>query len=346
MAVVNARDYQLAFSLNKQSAIGVAVAENKITKVRPIRGFAPATMEPTNVTDRQWYGKGHGFPTFVDRISKLYRLPAQERSATALELIWALAYVMGSDTITQPNSSLAYWSHALKFVSTTTQKEPYFTTIVEAMGAEFKKQLSGVWISSVTLTGNRADHVVLGFEGGGRLIQDSTMSMPVISNSAFFKTLFGTVAFGDVGAAADISAEVLSWTLTLNQNAQPMFLMGNSSGTEDLLSKVLIGDQSIAGNCVIMVSNAHRDRFLNQTECTMQLVLKSPDQIGTTGVKHTCTIDIPHCKIVGEAFGLEGTTVSYTLNFGEEGVLKSGADNPIDITVLSDVGDTELLVTG
>jgi hypothetical protein len=343
MSVVNARDYQVAFSLNKQSNIRTAVAGASVKYTRSIRGFAPSAMEPTNITDRLWFGKGHPFPTFVDRVSKLYRINAQERSATSLELLWALAYCLGGVVSTDMTG---YFRHVITFVSTTTQKEPSYTSLIEKMGAEYQQMVSGVWINSVTLNGNRADHVVMSYEGGGRKSAADVTSMPETSAASFFKTLYGTVAFGNQGAAADISAEVLSYQISVNQNCEPLFLMGNTTGEEDLISKVLIGNQSISGNVVIMINAAHRNRFINQTECTLQLVLKSPDYCNspTNTVQHTCTIDIPNVMIANEAYGTEGNTVAYTLNFGEDGILKAGAAAPITFTMLSDIDDTELLI--
>jgi hypothetical protein len=345
MGTVHSREYEFIFSLNKQGDIATAVDDAQMQYQRSIRTFAPARLEhPAVVSDRQWYGKGHPYPTFWDPIQKWYMLDAQERSATNLELLYALAFIMGNvvttqaDSVTNPNE----YTHTIKWQDTSTYKEALYTTVFEKMGAEYVKALTGVWLNSLTITGNRDDHVTMSFDGGARKYATDTLSSPGISTASFFKTLFGSVAFGLADSTADISAEVLSFDLTINQNVEPLWLMGNSAGEEDLVSRVLIGDQTVNGSFTILVEETHRDRFLNNQTCELQLELVSPDTIDTN--PHSCTIDIHNLKITEESFGEEGSTVAYTLTLGEDGVLKTVADEHITATMVTNIDSTELLV--
>jgi len=56
------------------------------------------------------------------------------------------------------------------------------------------------------------------------------------------------------------------------------------------------------------------------------------------------TIKIPNLVIAEESFGEEGQTVSYTLTFSEESVLKSGSDEHLQIEILTTDFTSELLV--
>jgi hypothetical protein len=309
---------------------------------RSARNFAPITENPQNITDRAWYGKGHSFSTFVDRLTHSYVIPAQERSASVLETLYAAACCMGKDTVT---GASAPYTHTVTFNPTSTVKEVQYTTLGEVFGAEEKYVASGAWINAFTLTGNRADHVVLSYEGGARkLAGGGTFTAPAISATSFYKTLYGTLKFGASGGSVFISPDVLSWTITISQNAQPMFLMGNSAGEEMLLSKVLIGKQSVNGNFVLFMDKDYRAYFGNDTECELEINAISPDLVGAGPSHESLKITIPEVKIVSEAFGLEGDSIASTMNMGEEGVLKTGVGEPITLAFNTAVDDTEILV--
>lgn len=345
MPITNSREYEFIFSLNKQATIETQIATAKLNKQRSIRTFAPITEDqPAIVSDVSWFGKGHSQATFRDVIQRQYVINAQERSATSLEALFAAAYVMGNVATTQPDSGTNpnEYQHVITWQDPSISKEVLYTTIGELMGTEYKKVLQGAWLSEFTLSGNRDDHVLLSFAGGGRRYVNSTFVAPGITPASFYKTLFGTVLFGAADAPVAISAEVLSWTVTVTQNPQLMWLMGNSAGDETLLSEVLVGDQHVSGNFVIKINVTHRNRFLNQD--TVELVLNciSPDSIDSN--KHSMEVRLHNLKIASEDFSEEGQTVAYTLNFDAESVLKTTADEHITLTLISDISSAELLV--
>lgn len=347
MPTVNTREYQFAFSLNKQADIGSVLNVGAINKLRPIRTFAPIVEEhPAVVSDQAWFGKGHSHPTFRDRIQRQYVMNAQERSATALEALYAAAFVMGNVVTIQPDSggSPNEYQHTITWQDQAVNKEVLYTSVAEAMGTEFKKLLVGAWVDEFTMTGNRDDHVTISWTGGGRQYKDTTFTFPTISSSAFYKTLYGLVSFGLADSPLDISAEVLSWTITVSQNPQLMWLMGNTAGAEDLLTEVLSGDQTVTGNFVVKVNALHRDRFLDQDTVELHLILKSPTVIDNN--QHQLTIKLHNLKIASEDWGEEGQTVAYTLNFDQESVLKAEPDEHLTFLFdFIDIDNSELLVT-
>ncbi len=345
MPTVNTREFEFIFSLNKQGSIETGILDAQLNKQRSIRTFAPITEDqPAIVSDVSWFGKGHSQATFRDVIERMYVINAQERSATSLEALYAAAYVMGNVVSVQPDTSTnpLEWEHTVTWQDPGVNKEVHYTTIGEIMGTEYKKILQGAWIDEVTFTGNRDDHVTMSFTGGGRRYVDGTFTSPGLTPASFYKTLFGTVLFGLADAPVAISAEVLSWTLTISQNPQMLWLMGNTAGDETLLSEVLVGDQHVSGNFVIKVNVAHRDRFLNQD--TVELVINaiSPDSINNN--KHSMEIRLHNLVIASEDFSEEGQTVAYTLNFDAESVLNTDADEHLTLTFVSSIGNGELLI--
>ena len=350
MSTINTRAWQLAFSLNRQSVLGTAIADGQLNKMRPTRNFVPIIEEiPAKISDSEWYGKGHTWATFADRVQTRLKINSQERSATSLELLYAAAMVMGNVVSVQPGSgsSANEWRHTVTFQDVITQKYVIPTTMMQKMGTEFQEKIPGCWINSFTIRGVMEDHVQLAFEGGARGPRvASVAAFPAMSTASFYKTLYGRAYAGPVlgGAPAEISASVLSFELTATQNAQPIPLMGNPAGEEMLTTEVLIGKQAVSGNIVVKVDNAMRGWFTNQNQIAFKLALISPDVIDNS--KHQCWIDIPVVILDQESMGEQGSTTTYTLNIDPNGVLKigNGATDPFKMTFITNISNTELLV--
>ena len=110
-----------------------------------------------------------------------------------------------------------------------------------------------------------------------------------------------------------------------------------------LLSKVLIGDQLVNGQFMIFMDAASRTKFLAQTECGLEINCISPDDVGDGVTPQSLKIEIPHFQIANEAIGQDGQSVSYTLTYSQDSVLKIGSDPTLRLTFVSDIGLTELL---
>lgn len=345
MSIQHSREYEFIFSLNKQADISTAIAKAQCNKQRSIRDFNPANQDhPAIVSDQAWYGKGHSHATFYDVIQKRYVLPASARSATSLEALFAAAFVMGNVQTIQPDSATNpnEYQHTITWQDLSTNKEVLYTTYYEKMGTEYVEQLSGAWLDSFTLTANRDDHIMVSYGGGAKLSTTDTITSPGITTTSFLKTLHGAVSFGAADSPAAISADVLNWTLTVNQNPQPFHLMGNADGEQDLVSKVLIGDQTVAGNFRVFVDATHRARYRDQDTCELVLTCQSPDVIDNN--RHLLEITIHNLKIASEAYDEEGQTVALTLAFDEGSVLKPGADEHLTMVFRNDIDSSELLV--
>lgn len=344
MAILHPREYAFAFSLNKQSDIETAIANAQINKLRDLRSFAPILERHNNITDRSNYGKRHPHATYVTTVQKWYELRPQERSASNIELAHALAMVMGNvstvqaDSASEPNE----YTHTFTFQDPRDNKEVVYTSFGEEFGVEEKQLYSGGWINSLTLIGNRDDHVVLSYEGGAREMAAGTFDVPAITTASFLQTLYGTLSFGAADSISAVSATVLSWNLTINQNAEPLWLMGNPSGEEQLISKVLVGDQIYSGQVVFLLDASYRDNFRNETTVEFEIVAKSPGTIDSNA--HTMTAKLHNLRISDEDIVEEGQTIGLVVNFSEDTTLKTEADPYLSVDLLTNIDTTELLV--
>lgn len=349
MSILHTREFQYAFALNKQSDIRNAIALSKLTRNLPCRTFAPMTKEnPDVVNDRSWYGKGHSHPTFWDPLTQRFLLSNREYSMTQLSALWAPGFVLGNLSTSQNDSGVGtVYNHRFTFLDPSSQKETLYTGLIEKAGDEYQEFYSGVVVNSFSLTGNRNDHVVIGYEGFARKKEVNATAMPALAlNQTFFKILKSTFTFGASGSPsniADISVDVLSFALTVSQNATPFYLPGAATGEEKLLSKVLIGDQTVSGNLVVFLDPAKRNFFHDDDEVELAIVLTG-DAIGSTGLNYEVTIRIPHFKIATESFAEEGQTTAYTMTFDENSVLKAANDDFVSLEVQTDEDGNDLLV--
>lgn len=347
---MRAIDLEMAFSLNKQSAIGTAIADASIDRMLPYRTFAPSTQDfPNVISDKDWFGKGHSFASFWDPITKQVTCPSREYSLSNLSALFSPAFVLGKVVTSQPNSAVAatVFDHVFTFQDPRTNPDVIFTSFIEAMGSVYKRKISGAVIEQFTLNGVRTDHVTVAWQGFARKMETSVAAMPTLStNASFFKTIKGTFKFNQSGQAlVNISTKVLSWSLMCTQSPSKWWMPGNSTGEEDLLTKVRIGKQGASGNMVILLEDTtQKTLFENNTECEASIVLLG-DQIGATGYYHTVTITIPHFKIPSEAFGDEQDQVSYTLPFTEQSMLKGASSEYLTITVRGTENAADLLVS-
>lgn len=349
MSVLRAREMQFAFSLNKQSAIGTGVTAAQVNKMLPQRGFTPSMQEsPDQVSDRNWNGKGHSFATFRDPIDKRYVIPAREYSMTQLSALFAGGFVLGDLTSSQPNSAAAptVYDHSFAFQSPTSNPSCLFTSFIEKMGTEYQNLISGAVINSFSVKADRNDHVVLGWEGFARKMAANATSMPALAASqSFFKLLKADIRFGASGGAygTNISTEVLNLNFKITQNAKPFWLPGAASTEENLLSKVLIGDQAASGALTCFIDNTRRNLFLNDTECEIKVRFMG-DQIGAGAYFNEVQLTFPRVKASAEGFSEVDGQTAYTFTFSEDTILKGASDAYLNWWVRSATGTTELLV--
>lgn len=348
MSVQRAKDYQYAFSLNKQSAIGTGITPSQINKALPQRGYAQTMLEfPDSVSDKGWYGKGHSFATFQDVIDQLIRVPSREFSLTPVGALHAAAFVLGSLSSTQPSTAAAptVYDHSFTFQNPTTNPNCLTTSCLEKVGGEYQNLISGLVVNMFQLKADRKDHVTIAWEGFGRKQATNATTMPALTASSFFKILQGDIRLGASGGsyATNISTEVLSMDLKFTQNAKPWFLPGAASQQESLMSKALIGDQLCSGTLVCFIDSARRNLFINRTECELRLTLVGDAIAG--GYYNQIQITFPHVKIATEGFSVIDDQIAYTFNFSEETIFKGTSDPYVTVAVRAAIDASELLVS-
>jgi hypothetical protein len=341
---VNTREFELIFAEHKQSAIGTALTISELTKNLPFRDFAPFTMnKKAMASDRAQYGKGHSFPTYIKEIQKDYLLPARGYDMTQLSAVVFPAFVLGSESVTQPDSAASPTTYDVELTfQDQSNVDAIPTSLIELYDA--KRMLGGVFINSFSVAAAKEDHAVLSWEGFCRELATNSDTLPALATSQnFFKLLKSTFTFG-AGAGADVSTDVEAFNLTVSQNLNIRHNPGASAGEEDLISAVHIGDQTVSGSLQVYAGTTLRNLMLNHTECILTVVFDS-GVIIEDAYTYLVTVSIPNLYLASEAHNDDAQTGILTLNFTDETVIKAASDDFITWTVRTNEDHANLLTT-
>ena len=349
LASLHTREFESAFAFYKQSAIGTALAGANIDYKLPYRGFSPTKGEfPAAISDDDWYGRGTNFPTFWDPTQFLVRIPPREYSMTNVSAMFALAFVMGAVSSTQPNSASygTVYDHEFTFQDTESNMDCNYTTIMEKAGDAWQDRISGVVLEQCTVSGNQGDHVLLQWQGFGRTRTSSSYPLPALTTgTSFFNFRRCTLSFGASGAAADVSDKMTAFTFTLNQNPNIRRNAGASAGEETLISRVVVGKQRISGSFTLdQLDSDLRDLFLDNNNCELTIVCYG-DVISSTPYYHQLTISIPSFYIPDQPFGEDGDLTTITIALNEETVIKATGEDYCSLTVRTNIDDSQILAT-
>lgn len=347
---LSSKSLRHAFSLNKQTDAETAVSDGAITYQRGSLGFAPFSMQhEAVVSDQDHYGKAN-FGTFREVLHKSYVLGQQERPASDLDCLFALAFVMGGhaaaqgDPVGEPNT----WQHTLTWKDLGTNPEVDYTSFLEQMGNAsnpgHKFKFVGVWISEATISGEFGDFVTLSFSGGARELATSSATMPsATSTAALLKINLAQMSFGNSGSLSNIDKRWVSLSLTFSQNPAMKLRSGAPSGEEELICRTDRGNQRLTGSITLELEDtAFRQKFLAATEVGLTLRLQSAVQ--TDSANHYVEIQIPKIQIASEAFGEEDLQATYTITLDETSIIDGPSAEPVTVIVSTDIDNTEVLV--
>lgn len=347
--VPHAHSHILAWSLNHQSAVGSEVLDANIQYMRPVKEMRAWTINKLSVSDQGHFGKGHEFATSSQALRQSYELASANRFATDLDVLMAARFVMGAVASSQPDAigSPNTYEHAITFQAVTTN-EPAYASFIEYMhdGADpgWEYKYSDACITEFSLSGQNDDNVNLAWQAIALTRADETASVPsAVSTASVFKSQRAALSFGAEGAAATISAKLLTWNLTVRNQAGIKWRAGQASGIASG-SRIDIGERQVTFTAQLELDDTERILFENHSECVLTLTLSSDDQVDSAD--KTIVISIPHLVLTDESFGQEEFTITWNMTMNESGLLLQGGDEPLTITISTDIDDSEIGVQG
>lgn len=348
---VGYRSLRHAFSLVRQTDIQTAVADGEITKQRGDLTFSPFGLETiAKVSDAGHFGKDP-FATYVERLHIANVLGNRERPCSDLDALFTLAFVMGGHAASQPDALLLpnTWEHVLTWVPHGTKPEMDYTSFLELVGSGsnpgYKEKLVGAWIARCTLSATFGDFVKIAFEGGARERASSAAAMPSgVTVASLMKANLTQLSFGDAGSEANVDGKWASFSLEFNTNPTRVLRSGQPAGEEEYIHRVDRGAQLLTGNVVFELENtAFRSKLLNATEVGLIINLRSDDEVDSE--RKSINIAIPHIKIADEEKGQIEESISWTMQLDETSILRKDGDEPVTVTITTDIDDTEIFTT-
>ncbi len=344
---IHSREIETAFSLYKQADASTPLTASNVDKKLAYRSFAPANGEiPASVGDASWYGKGDNFGSFWSPIQRQVVLPSRQYSMTDLAALWAFAFTMGKDTVTQPDSAGApsVYDHAIEFQDVESEIECKYTSILQKFGLLWEDLITGLVLQQCSIEGSADDHVSLSWQGVARNKATSAQALPAISSTGgFFNFRRSTCSFGAQASPAAIGAQLTNFQITANQNPNIRRNAAASAGQETYFSKALVGLQRFTGSITLDALDSDlRNLFDNNTECSLTLVCIGA-QIGATAYYRQVTIYVPHLYIPAFNLGEDGDITNVQIPFNEETVIKSGSDPYARVTIRTTIDDSAIL---
>ncbi len=350
---LNAIGWKTAYSLNKQSDIKTVIGDAQIDQMRDQEDFAPVTVERiTRAGNRTHWGRGTQEATYDLTTQKLYRINAQTRPATDLDIAFAFGFVMGGLANSQPDALLLpnTWEHIFTWqdIAAATTERVYTSMLEEFGGGSapgYRKKLTGVSIDQLTLRGEMGQLAMLSFQGTARkYATEASATLPAaITPASLFKVQRSTLKFGSTPAPA-ATVKWLAFEINLNANTEVQFREGQTASEEELMERMDTGLQDHSGSIVLELDDVYRAHMTDEDQdLQLEITLTSDDQVDS--VDKSFVLDIQKLGIASEAFGLDGRTVTYTLTFDPASILVPAAGAIISGVLTTDIDDTELLVT-
>lgn len=332
----------VAYTNKKQSAYGTGVGDADLTEAHPFIGDDNVEVVTEKYDDREEFGKGHEFPTQQHNLVADTRLKRSFEASSRM-LAWALAFLAGDITTTQPDGTGApnTYQHVIKPMDIDDSgvgKQLPVTTIVEALTSFRKRKFRDMLVKSVTLKGELKKQLQLELElvGSGHY-EDSTLSMPTPASSSFLRMADVTFTIG----SDDVSAKLISFEFKHdNELAEDLGYHPGSgyldatSGAPQIRGKLEVTKRGVTLKARVLMEAETLDGYQKaNTEKAITIVAEGATIEST--YKHKLTLEMPVSWLKATPIAREGNLMVYDIEFN---VGWSESDSaPWKATIINDV---------
>jgi len=313
----------IVVSPSKQAAYAGALADAALSHRPRIDGGAFASLAKGFFSDADMAGKGHAFATMrqeTQRDSGLQMSVAVSDWMAA----WIAAFVMGKVT----TSGAGPYTH--KFVFEPTATQPPVTTIYCEDTSAVKYKMPDVAVSEAEFSGGDSGVIQAQFSllGSGRHADGAILpSVPAIATPIFLLGSDVQILIGPPGAPVATEAErIKSWRVRLSQNLS--LHRGPGSGLYASQTKVGVQRASVGFVMAAKDTDDIRGLFLANTEQELQININS-------GAAAQLKFRFPSIHLSAVQCGADGNDVIYNVECDEQALLKKGANDLVEVTVIN-----------
>lgn len=312
----------LVISDKQQNAPGVAIGDAEL--LRRLR-FDPSSyiaITDDFRSDRDKTGKGHSFPT--------YRVQTDQN--TALDLTfdiddylagWIAAFTMGNRVTTGAGP----YTHTFTYQSSSFKAA--LITLYSEDTAGLKRKFLDFGISQAEFSGTGRGPVQcrLSMVGGGKITDGAITSLPALPTITEILGSDLQFLIGPPGAPVAIDQDrVVNWTVTIIQDLEAK----RRPGSTLYASEIAIG-QPLAKLAMTISAKETDDLFTlvkNNTVQEIQLNMNS-------GAAAQLKFQFPSIYLSAAQVGTDGREVVMQIESNEDSILKTGAGEPLVVTVIN-----------
>ena len=316
----------LVLSTKTQAAWNTQLADGSLTQRQRFDGSAVLELKTTRRSDLAYSGKGTAFATNGQITSFDTGLSGFKCEGSPWLAGWALAFLMGTDTVTGETSP---YTHTFDFDETTRTAVPTTVYMEDTEAVHYYVPDMCVGDVTITITDIGAIMVEATLVGTGRQVMATITSLPALAVESYILGSDAALTFGPVGSPASFIGRCMNMTLKFENQLTVHKAPGGG----------LYGIFVRKGNPKFSVSMtvAAKDTddlytlFQNDTETAWSLAVNS-------GSAAQMNVSIPHAHFKTTKLGFDGDMIVYQFE-GDESTCydASGTTPPITVTVINAV---------
>lgn len=322
-------DSAVLFTDLKQTAVDTARADGDLNIRVPLNDFTVADLEQTNLTDAGKAGLGQEHPTTSRETRRVVRFSITTDLGSRIAGT-VLSFFFGKVTTTGVADP---FTHVFTEQDPAVSKHAPATTVYIQMGSGLAFKFHGLTVNSIGLGGRHGELLPLTAEfiGIGFFTQ-GTIALPALTSQVLYSGSDVVISVGNVGASADVSDRIASWSFNANKNVDIDNAYFPGSGVTG--GRIWIGRRTYSAqiNAWVDASSDLYDRALNRvlSELKFDCQIDANDR---------CEILLPEVRF-SKSVGSEAGKAIYQLDVAEEDVYKTGGatpNEPAQATLLNEI---------
>ena len=307
----------LILSANSQLAAGTVFADLKLTRRIRFDGAAVLEQKPTRIDDKDMSGKGTEFAT-ENQITNWDASFSVKGKADDWWTAWALAFVMGADTLTAGPPAV----HAFAFDETTTQAK--MTNLYLEDTADVKAKYPDFAVSDLTLSyaGKGAVGLEVALISTGRWTDGAMAALPALPTDAYFMNADTVFSLGPFGAPVSMVGRFMSATLKISSGVVSHTAPGG--GEYGIFMRTGLRKFSLQAVVAAKDTDDIRTLMNGDTMAAISIVTTSG------ALPSILDIEIPKFKLKANKLGVDGNMVTWAIELDETTALKVVGEAPVD----------------
>lgn len=289
--------------------------DTELLDVIPLSEASAPEISATQITDRNWTGKGHPYATFQRKVgqdaARRFNMPA------SLEMIgWSLAHAMGDVTT---SGTMPDYTHDFDFADAAVSKQVPVSTIYEMLSAGIEQRYHSMAVRSVefSIANLQLVSAVAELTGSGEISTGAHAGTPALLSQELLIGGEVDIQIGNPGGAlSSIKERIVNATVRVSPNL--IENRGRFPGSGQYKGREIFSSHGVSLTVGIEADQANSD-FLDYFLADTPKALKI---IGTISAARSFTFHWPQFRVGQNQLGYQDRLLQYNVTVGEENIFK------------------------